>query len=143
MPNEQMSTGFDQDALPPGNGVTDLPGPHPDPPVADHQDKRDTADEGEHEGVEDEVDERTRQPPGQAPTDPTDPAPHTAIEGRRAKLTCEMQANGLRARAPPTRRPRGGHRRPGNRCPRTRVRLGRREHDGRLGGDDPRHLPRC
>jgi hypothetical protein len=60
MPNEQMSTGFDQDALPPGNGVTDLPSPDPDPPVADHQDRRDTADEGEHEEIEDEVDERSK-----------------------------------------------------------------------------------
>jgi hypothetical protein len=60
MPNEHVSTGSDQDADPPGKSVTDLPDPHPDPPLADNQDDRDTADEGEHEAVKDDVDERSK-----------------------------------------------------------------------------------
>jgi hypothetical protein len=60
MPDEHVPTDVDQDAGPPGNGVTDQPGPHPDPPVADEQEIDDAADDGQQEAADDDVDERSK-----------------------------------------------------------------------------------
>lgn len=52
--NDEQQTNPDRDAEPPGNGIADQQGPHPDPPVEEQQ----TADD---DASDDAVDERSKE----------------------------------------------------------------------------------